>query len=132
MPQTAYAPKYLIPQCVERADGIGPAIDLGGLRGKLLVVTVGINDVLEQEGLTVSIWGSATGTDWDTKPLLNFPQKSYCGQYATLLNLANRPNIRFLRVEWKMSRWGQRDSELLFGFSVSLEDSLSHVSSAVA
>src|SRR5271167_657291 len=132
MPEVMSAPKYLVPQCIERADGVGPAIDLEELRSKLLVVTLGINEVLEQEGLSVLIWGSATGSDWGGRPLLSFPQKSYCGEYATLLNLEHRPDIRFLRVEWKMNRWAHRDSDLRFGFEVSLQDSLSHVSSAVA
>lgn len=132
MVQLASEPKYLLPQRVERTSGVGAATDLGPLRGKLLVVTLGINDVLEHEGLVVSIWGSATGTDWGTRPLLTFPQKSYCGQYATLLNLANHPAVKFLRVEWKMSRWAQRNSDVLFGFHVCMSDSLSRVHSAVA
>jgi hypothetical protein len=132
MPAVMSAPKYLIPQRIERADGVGPAIDLEELRRKFLVVTLKINEVLEQEGLTVVLWGSATGSDWGGRPLLSFPQKSYCGEYATLLDLEQRPDIRFLRVEWKMNRWAHRDSGLRFGFEVSLQDSLSHVSSAVA
>jgi|CZKS01.1.fsa_nt_gi hypothetical protein len=132
MPQLTYAPMYLVPQCVEKNDGIGPLIDLGTLGGKLLVVTLGINDVVEQEALAISIWGSSSGTDWGPKPLLTFPQKSYCGAYATILNLTKNPAVRFLRVQWTMSRWTQRNSDLMFGFYVSLEEVHSEVSSAVA
>jgi hypothetical protein len=132
MPQLTYAPMYLVPQCVEKSDGIGPLIDLGTLAGKLLVVTLGINDVVEQEGLAISIWGSASGDDWGNKPLLMFPQKSYCGVYATILNLTRNPAVRFLRVKWSMSRRDNRSTDLMFGFYVSLEEMRSEVSSAVA
>jgi hypothetical protein len=132
MPQLTSAPKYLVPQCEAHGDGFGPVIELGELRSKLLVVSLRINEVFEQEDLSISIWGSATGTDWGARPLLTFPQKSYCGAYATFLNLANRPSVRFLRVEWKMSSWVHRDSRLMFGFNVAVEESLSAFSAAVA
>jgi hypothetical protein len=132
MPQSKCVPRYLVPPCIERADGAGPAIDLGLLRGKLLVVTLGVNNVLEQEGLAISIWGSASGTEWGARPLASFPAKSYCGVYSTFLNLAHYPTIRYLRVEWKMSRWAKRDSTRMFGFFVSIEESISRVNAAVA
>jgi hypothetical protein len=47
-----------------------------------------------------------------------FPQKSYCGEYATILNLTKRPSIRFLRVKCTMNRRAEPSSELLFGFYV--------------
>ena len=84
----------LITPSTERSDGTGPVIEVGALRRKLLVVTLGINHVVEQEALTVAIWGSASGTEWGTKPLLLFPRSVY----ATFLNLANYPAVRFLRV----------------------------------
>ena len=132
MPQLSSAPKYLVPQCVVKNDGVGPIIALDILRGEQVVVTLRIDDVLEHEGLAISIWGSTSGTDWEPRPLLVFPQKSYCGVYATILNLAKKPTIRFLRVKWTMSRWAQRDSDLMFGFFVSLKEIHSEVSAAVA
>lgn len=130
--QVRDAPKYLVPPCQQRHDGLGSVIELGDLGGKLLVVTLGINDVVEQEGLEISIWGSAGSSDWGTRPLLTFPQKSYCGVYATILNLTRKPAIRFLRVQWTMSRRAELDSDLLFGFYVSLEEVHSEASTAVA
>lgn len=133
MPQLSCAPtKYLIPERIENTDGVGPAIDLGELQGKLLVVTLGINDVLEEEGLAISIWGSSSGTGWGPRPLLSMPPKSYCGVYATILNLARHPEVRFLRVQWTMIPRSQRNSGLKFGFYVALEDSLSHINAQVA
>lgn len=123
--------KYLVPQCQERHDGVGSVIELGDLRGQLLVVTLGINNVVEHEGLEISIWGSADGSAWGTKPLVTFPQKSYCGVYATILNLAKKPAIQFLRVKWTMNRRDGQRSDLLFGFYVSLEEVHSDFSAAV-
>jgi len=132
MPQLSIAPKFLVPQRIEKNDGVGPVFDLGTLGGKLLVVTLGINGVVEQEGLAISIWGSPSGTDWGSRPLLTLPQKSYCGAYATILNLAKNPTVRFLRVQWNMSPWTKRNSDLMFGFYVTLEEVHSEASTAVA
>jgi hypothetical protein len=132
MPQLSAAPRYLVPESVKKSDGVGPAIQLDSLQGKLLVVTLGINQVVEHEGLEISVWGSASGTDWGSRPLVMFPQKSYCGVYATILNLTRNPAVRFLRVKWTISPWSQRTSDLLFGFHVSLEEIHSEVGAAVA
>ena len=132
MPQSKCVPPYLLSPCIERQDGTGPAIDLGPLRGKLLVVTLGLHNLLEQEGLAISSLGSASGSEWGARPLVSFPEKSFCGVYSTFLNLDNYPTIRYLRAEWKMSRWAQRDSSRMFGFYISLEESVSRVNAAVA
>jgi len=132
MTQATQAPKYLIPPCIERGDGEGPAIELGALRGKLARITIGINDVLEQEGLAISVWGSPNGTDWGVAPLLSLPRKSYCGDYNAFVNLARHPAVRFLRAEWRMSRWGKRESGLMFGFYVAIDESHSRFTTAVA
>lgn len=126
------APKYLVPQRIERGDGAGEVIDLGEDRGKLLLITLGINHVLEKACLAASIWGSASGTEWGPRPLVSFPQKCYCGVYSTFLNLEQYPRVRYLRVEWKMSRWDKGRAEPLFGFYLFIEPSRSEVSTAVA
>lgn len=115
--------KFLFPENIARTDGIGPGVDLAGDRGKLLVITLGIDRVLEQEALTVSIWGSPDTSNWGVGPLLSFPSKYYCGIYSRLLNLAQHPGVRYLRIEWKMSRWAKREITPLFGFYVFAETS---------
>lgn len=132
MPPLSSVPRYLVPQSIKIGDGVGAPIELDTLRGKLLVVTLGINQAVEQEGLEISVWGSASGTDWGSKPLLVFPQKSYCGVYATILNLTRKPDVRFLRVKWTISPWSQRTSDLMFGFHVSLEEIHSEVGAVMA
>ena len=124
--------KFLFSEHIARADGIGPDVDLAGDRGKLLVITLGIDRVLEQEALTISIWGSPDTSNWGVGPLMSFPSKYYCGMYSRLLNLAKHPDVRYLRVEWKMSRWAKREVTPLFGFYVFTEASGTRARGATA
>lgn len=124
--------KRLVPAVVSREDGFGPEVDLGMYRGKLLVITLGIDSATERQGLMVSIWGSADQVNWGPRPLVTFPQKQYCGVYSTLLNLARCGEVRYLRVEWKMRRWGTRSMTPMFSFYVFAEESGARLSPAVA
>jgi hypothetical protein len=123
---------FLLPESIARADGTGPEIDLGSRRGKLLVLTLGITRILEQESLELSVWGSADGERWGSKPLAKFPPKFYCGLYSILLNLGSQNDVRFVRAQWTMSRWSKRESMPMFGFYVYAEESGARVSTAVA
>jgi len=125
-------PLYLLPEQMSRADGIGPAVDLAAKCGKLLVVTLGINHVVENGGLIVSIWGSPDGLDWGTRPLVSFPQKYYCGLYSLLLNLARNPEIRYLRPQWHMKAWAKSQALPLFSFQLFVEESGARLITAVA
>jgi len=125
-------PNFLLPESIARADGIGPEIDLGSQRGKLLVLTLGITRIIEQESLEVTLWGSADGYEWGMRPIATFPPKFYCGLYSTLLNLASRPELSYVRVQWKMSRWTKAEAMPMFGFYVYAEESGARVSAAVA
>jgi len=118
---------------VREGDGIGPIVALAEYASKLLVVTLGITDVVERTGLTVSVWGSPDQAQWGAKPLLTFRQRQYCGVYSVLLNMATHPDVRYLRVQWNMNLWGRGARTPLFGFEVFLEESGARVSgSAVA
>lgn len=123
---------FLLPESIARADGTGPEIELGSKQGKLLVLTLGITRILEQESLEVSVWGSPDGERWGARPLAKFPPKFYCGLYSILLNLGAHDDARFIRVQWKMSRWSKRDTMPMFGFYVYAEESGARVSVAVA
>ena len=123
---------FLLPESIARADGTGPEIDLGTKRGKLLVLTLGITRILEQESLEVSVWGSPDGERWGHRPLAKFRPKFYCGLYSILLNLGSQDDVHFVRVQWKMSRWSKRETVPMFGFYVYAEESGARVSVAVA
>ena len=123
---------FVLPESVARADGFGPEVDLGRMRGRLLVLTLGITRILEQESLEVSIWGSSDGENWGPKPIAKFPPKFYCGMYSTLLNMASCLDVRYVRAQWKMNRWSKRETTPMFGFYIYAEESGARVSAAVA
>jgi hypothetical protein len=107
-------PQFLVPETTIREAGTGPDIPLGGQPGEMLILTLGITRIIEQESLDVSIWGSADGTDWGAKALITFPQKFYCGTYQLILDLTEHPEIKHLRAKWQVGRWGKGDPRPLF------------------
>ena len=120
--------RYVVPDCAACSDGCGPVFELSSSeRGKLLVVTLAINCVLEYETLFVSIWGSPRAETWGTAPLASFTPKHYCGVYSILLNLAARPNIKYIRADWRMQRWKSRTKEVMFDFYIAVEPSGSRI-----
>ncbi len=114
-------PQFLVPETTVREAGAGPELDLGADRGDSLILTLGITRIIEQESLDVSIWGSADGSDWGTRPLVSFPQKFYCGTYQILLDLSDHSDVRYLRAKWQVNRWGKGDSKPLFTVYVFLQ-----------
>ena len=125
-------PRFLLSESIRRSDGSGPWVELAEARGKLLVITLIINDVVERQTLAVSLWGSPDGTGGETISLAAVRPRQYCGVYSNLLNLVNHPEIRYLRVQWTMHRHGKGDRTPLFGFHVFLEESGARLNSAVA
>ncbi len=112
--------RFLLPEGVARQDGAGAVVALDESCGKTLLLTLGITRSLEQESLEVSIWGSADRRSWVL--LETFPQKFYCGTYSLTIDLARRPEIRHVRAQWKMNRWGRGETTPLFGFYVTAEE----------
>jgi hypothetical protein len=121
---------FLVPESVVREEGASPALDVGSSQGKSLTLTLGITRIIEQETLEVSIWGSADQTNWGAKPLLAFPQKFYCGVYQLPLDLSSNPEIRFLRAQWKVGRWGRGTPAPLFGIYVVAQETSESVMTA--
>jgi len=46
---------------------------------------------------------------------VSFPQKFYCGIYTLAVDLTKSPEVRYLRAQWKLSRWGRGEATPLFG-----------------
>jgi hypothetical protein len=113
--------KYLLPESVAQQDGSGAVIALETSRGKPVLLTLGITRIVEQESLEVCVWGSSDKQRW--RPLQTFARKSYCATYSVLLDLSRDPDVRYLRAEWKMYRWGRSDAPL-FAFYLSVEECL--------
>jgi hypothetical protein len=107
-------PQFLLPETTVRAAGTGPGFDLGDQQGGTLILTLGITRIIEQESIDITIWGSPDGTEWGAKPLASFPQKFYCGTYQILLDLSERADVKYLRVNWKVNRWGKGEPKPLF------------------
>ena len=106
-------PQFLLPETTVREAGQSSEIDLGELQNGTLLLVLGITRIIEQESIDISVWGSADGADWGSKPLLAFPQKFYCGTYQLVLDASERP-VRYLRAKWQVNRWGKGDSKPLF------------------
>jgi hypothetical protein len=115
-------PEFLLEETTVRAAGTGPAIVLGGQQGETLILTLGITRIIEQESIDLSIWGSADGSDWGTKPLIAFPQKFYCGTYQILCDLTDHPNVQYLRAKWAVNRWGKGDPKPMFSIYLFAQD----------
>jgi len=89
------------------ANGEGEPHDIGASQTRTFLCSMLISDQIEQESIDISIWGSADGQNWGTKPLLKMPQRFYRGETRQVLDLSHRPEIRFVRAKWELARWGR-------------------------
>jgi len=113
---------YLIPEnTVVNAKGDGPVVDISSAQTRVFLLTLNITNVVEQESIDVSIFGSVDGTAWGAKALGGFPQKFYRGQHPLLLDLTNQPD-KFLRAHWEVNRWGRGTDTPMFELSLSLKE----------
>ena len=114
---------FVVPEkTVVNAKGDGPALDISRSQGRIFLLTLGITNIVEQESLDVSIFASADGATWEAKPVAVFPQKFYCEEVPLLLDLAVRPEIRFIRAHWEVGRWGRGPETPMFEFCVTLRE----------
>ena len=121
-------PLSLLPECVLREDGQGAEVSLESNQAKRLLLTLRVNRILERETLEVTVHGSRDRITWH--PLAAFPKKSYCGTYSMPVDLSDNPDVRHLRVHWKMSRWNHQNPKPVFGFAVSAEELRAKVAGA--
>ncbi len=117
---------YLVPAgTAVEGSGQGAPLELGALAGKPLLLVLQIGEVVEQESLHVSIWGSVDGQDWGTQALFWFPQRFYSGVTPAALDLGQRTDIRFLQARWEANRWGRGVPRPHFEFAVEVKESAS-------
>jgi hypothetical protein len=113
----------LVPEeTVASAKGDGPALELSGATSHVFLLTLQITNIIEQEALDVSIYGSADGAAWGAKPLASFPQKFYRGQHPLLLDLSGQADVRFVRAHWEVNRWGRGTETSMFEFHVTIKE----------
>ena len=114
---------YLVPpETLVETNGAGPAFELGPLEGKPVIIVLGITEIIEQESLHVSIWGSTDGKDWGHEALFWLPQKFYAGSAPAALDLRQVPGVKFLQARWEVNRWGRGDPRPLFKFGVEIQE----------
>ncbi len=120
---TQSAVTYLVqPETVIEADGEALALELGALAGKPLLIVLRIDEIIEQESLHVSIWGSADGQQWGEKALFWYPQKFYRGASPAALDLSQRAEIKFLKARWETNRWGRGYPRPYFKFGIEIQE----------
>jgi hypothetical protein len=107
---------------VVSSKGDGPAVDLGGATNRVFLLTLDISDIIEQESLELSIFGSGDGAAWEAKPLVTYPQEFYRGQYPLLLDLTAHPEVKFVRAHWDVARWGRGVETPRFEFGLSMKE----------
>jgi hypothetical protein len=107
---------------VVTAKGDGPTVDVSAAASRVFLLTLEITDIIEQESLDVSVYGSADGTAWSPKPIVAFPQKFYREQSVLLLDLTAHPDVKLVRAHWDVARWGRGTEAVLFEFGVTLRE----------
>jgi hypothetical protein len=107
---------------VVTARGDGPTVDVSAAASRVFLLPLEITDIIEQESLDVSVYGSADGTAWSPKPIVAFPQKFYREQSVLLLDLTAHPDVKFVRAHWDVARWGRGTEAVMFEFGVTLRE----------
>ena len=119
----ATAGRYLVPSGTKiDANGESTALELAALAGRRVLVVLRIDEIIEQESLRVSVWGSADGQTWGEKALFAYPQKFYRGATPAALDLSQRPEIRFLQARWEVNRWGRGYPRPYFQVSIEVQE----------
>lgn len=114
---------FLVPEkTVIQGKGDGSSVDVNAADHRVLLATLYITRIVEQESLDVSIYGSADGTTWTPKPLASFPQKFYRGEHPLLLDLTKHADVKVVRAHWEASRWGRGTETPMFEFHVTLKE----------
>jgi len=114
---------FLVPEkTVVNAKGDGPAVDVSIAANRVFLLILNITNIIEQESLDVSIFGSADGAAWSPKPIATFPQKFYRAQHPMLLDVIAHPEIKFVRAHWEVNRWGRGTETPMFEFHVSMRE----------
>ncbi|HLW87476.1 MAG TPA: hypothetical protein VKR57_03220 [Terriglobales bacterium] len=114
---------FLVPEnTVITAKGNGAAVDVSGAGNRVFLLSLNITDIIEQESIDVSIFGSTDGTTWGPKPVSSFPQKFYRAEHPILLDLTGQPQVKFLRAHWEVARWGRGTEIPMFKFGVSIRE----------
>jgi hypothetical protein len=112
----------VLEKTVASAKGDGAGFDISAAANRVFLLTLQITDIVEQESLDVTVYGSPDGAAWGAKPLAGFPQKFYRGQHPILLDLTGQPDIKYVRAHWEVNRWGRGTETPMFEFHVTIRE----------
>jgi hypothetical protein len=114
---------FLVPEkTIITAKGDGASVDVSGAANRVFLASLYITNIIEQEALDVSIYGSADGATWSPKPIASFPQKFYRGESPMLLDLTQHADVKIVRAHWEANRWGRGTETPMFEFHVTLKE----------
>ncbi len=113
-------PGFLFPESTVSKSGSGEAIELSN-GGGMVLLALGITEIEEQQSLDVEILGSTDGEEWLAKPLRVFPQKFYCGVWQILWDSDAVEGVRYVKVGYRVARWGVGSPTPRFRFYVFAE-----------
>jgi hypothetical protein len=114
---------FLLPDKTEvTAKGDSEAQDVSAASNPVFLLTLTVNEVVEQESIEITLFTSADGTTWEAKPVATLPQKFYVGEYPLLVDLTATPNAKFVRAHWDVNRWGRGATTPRFVCSVRIRE----------
>jgi hypothetical protein len=112
----------VVAKTVVTAKGDGAVIDVSAATSRIFLLALDITNIIEQESLDVSIYGSGDGAAWSPKAMVAFPQKFYREQSVLLLDLTAHPDVKFVRAHWDVARWGRGTETVMFEFGVTMRE----------
>ena len=114
---------FLLPEkTVVTAKGDSEALDISAASNPVFLLTLSVDEVVEQESIEITLFTSADGTTWEAKPVATVPQKFYVGEYPLLVDLRSVPNAKFVRAHWDVNRWGRGSTSPKFVCGVRIRE----------
>jgi len=114
---------FLVPaNTVITAKGDSAPLEISEAANRVFLLTLSITSIVEQEAIEVSLFTSADGTTWETKPVASLPQKFYLGEYPLLVDLSPAPSAKFIRGHWEVTRWGRGSTTPKFEIGLRLRE----------
>lgn len=114
---------FLVPaNTVVTAKGDSAPVDISEAASSVFLLTLSVSSIVEQEAIEVSLFTSADGTTWETKPVASLPQKFYPGEYPLLVDLSQSPSAKFVRGHWEVTRWGRGSTTPKFEIGLRLRE----------
>jgi hypothetical protein len=104
------------------ANGEGQPFEVAAGGTRVFMCTMFITEQIEQESVDISVWGSADGQDFGRLPLLKMPQRFYRGETRQILDLTLKPEVKFLRAKWELTRWGRGAPHPVFVLGFNLDE----------